>query len=271
MSKAPVRRQYVDSRFGQSHVHLAVPATTTRPALVCLHMSPWAAVSFVPLLREMGQDRTAIAVDTPGYGNSDAPQNQPSVADYAASMGDVIDRLQLGHIDVMGERTGAKVALELARQRPTQVRRVVLVSPVIWTDTERAARVSFPPEKVYADGSHLQSYWQISVGLSMSGRTLEMIGQTFYARLLQNKIAHWGRRAAANYNARRTLGELEKPVMILRPKDELWNFAPRTLPLLNHPESKVVDLPEWAFGFLDLKAAETAQLLRAFLDAQVAT
>ena len=267
MSEASVSRRYVDSRFGQSHVHLAEPeATGNHPALVCMHMGPWAGVSFLPLLKVMGKDRTAVAVDTPGYGNSDAPREQPSVADYAASMGDVIDGLGLNTVDVMGERTGAKVALELARQRPGQVRRVILVSPVIWTDTERVAREAYPPEKVYKDGTHLKSYWQISVGLSMQGRTLEMIGQTFYSRLLQNKIAHWGRRAAASYNARRTLKELNKPVMVLRPNDELWAFAPRVQPLLKHPESKIVDLPDWAFGFMDLKAPETAQLVREFVD-----
>lgn len=267
MNKAPVERQYVDSRFGQSHVHLARPESSAgHPALMCMHMSPWAAVSFLPLLRQMGRDRIALAVDTPGYGNSDAPQQQPSVADYAASMGDVIDELGIATVDVMGERTGAKVALELARQRPDQVGRLVLVSPVIWTDAERASREVYPPEKIYADGTHLKSYWQISVGLSMQGRTLDMIGRTFYSRLLQNKIAHWGRRAAASYNARRALKDLDKPVMVLRPKDELWTFAPRVQPLLKHPDSKVVDLPDWAFGFLDLKAPETAQLLREFLD-----
>lgn len=266
MCAAAVERQYVDSPFGQNHLYRAGSIEDSdHPALMCFHMSPWAAVYYEPFLADMGQDRLAIAVDTPGYGNSDAPETQPEIADYARSMGDVVDALGLTALDLMGDRTGAKIALELARQRPEQVRRLILVSPVVWTDDQLAYRREFAAEVIQEDGSHLVSMWLLAVGLSMEGRSLDMIGRIFYTRYLQHKTLHWGRRAAANYDAREALKELSNPIMVLRPRDDLWTMVPRVQPYLQHPQSHVRDLPDWGFGFLDVKTAEAAALVRAFL------
>jgi len=262
-----LRRQYVDTRFGQSHLYRVEPSQPSQHVpLMCFHMSPWAAVYYEPFLAQIGQDRLSIAVDTPGYGNSDAPANAPEMADYSAAMGDCMDALGLTKVDLMGDRTGAKVALELARQRPHQVRRIILISPVVWTDEERALRQDFPKEVIQKDGSHLTALWKLSVALSMPGRSLEMLAHSFYTRLLQHRTAHLGRQAAAGYNARRALDELDKPIMVLHPKDDLWTLTPRVKAHLRHPASYIHDLPDWGYGFLEVKAAKVADLARAFLD-----
>jgi pimeloyl-ACP methyl ester carboxylesterase len=264
---AAVERQYVDTRFGQSHLYRAGPAAGGgKPPLVCFHMSPWSGVYFQPLLAQLGEDRLAIAIDTPGYGNSDATPAEPTMADYAGAMADVVDGLGLTSFDVLGDRTGAKIALELARMRGNQVRRIMLVSPVVWTDEERDRRQTFPKEVPATDGSHLVSAWLITVGLSMPGRTLEMLGDIFFARHMQLKIAHWGRRAAAGYDARATLDQINKPILVLRPKDDLWSLTPRVRPHLQHPASDIRDLPDWGYGFLEVKVAQTAAIVREFLD-----
>lgn len=264
---AEVERQYVDGRFGQSHLYRAGPLVDEgKPPLLCFHMSPWSAVYYEPLLAELGRDRLAIAVDTPGYGNSDAPPPPPSMEDYGAAMADVVDALGVRRFDVMGDRTGAKVAIEVARVRPAQVRRVILVSPVVWTDEERSYRQQFPAEVIREDGSHLLSSWRITVGMSMKERTLDMIGRIFYARHLQWKIAHWGRHAAANYKAREALANLEQPIKVLRPRDELWSLTSRVAPYLQHPASHIHDLPDWGYGFLEVYVGPTAKLMREFLD-----
>ena len=271
MSPAAVERQYVDSRFGQSHLYRAGPVKDMgKPPLVCFHMSPWSAVYYEALLAELGRDRLVIAVDTPGYGNSDPPPTPPDMRDYGGAMADVVDALGLSIFDTLGDRTGAKVAIELARLRAKQVRRMILVSPVVWTDQERRYRKEFPAEVIQQDGSHLVSSWLITTGLSMPGRTLDMIGRIFYARHLQVKLANWGRRAAANYNARAILDGLDKPIMVLRPRDELWDMTARVAAHLKHASSFVHDLPDWGYGFLEVHAPEAAALARNFLDTALA-
>ncbi|MBX3694488.1 MAG: hypothetical protein KF790_04895 [Steroidobacteraceae bacterium] len=44
-----------------------------------------------------------------------------------------------GEFDVMGYHTGSKIAVELARQRPAQVRHLVLMSTPVYTDDDLAA------------------------------------------------------------------------------------------------------------------------------------
>ncbi len=265
MTKSNIRRGYVDTRFGQSHVYAARPsAGSDRVPLVCFHMSPWGASYFEPLLAAMQSDRLAVAVDSPGYGNSDGPTS-PTVEDYAGAMSDVIDALGLDRIDLLGDRTGAKIAIELARSRPELVRRLVLISPVVWTDAERTQRREFAPETLTKDGSHLAAMWTLNVGLGMKERTLADLGRIFYSRLQNYGKAHLGRRAAGIYKAREALTELDKPIMVLRPADELWALTPRVAPYLTHADSRILDLPDWGLGFVQVKAAETAELLREFL------
>ena len=80
----PVDRMYVDGRFGQLHVYHAGSAQERdRLPLMCFHMSPFAAVIYEAFLSEMGKDRLAIAVDTPGFGNSDATPTPPPGAPLA--------------------------------------------------------------------------------------------------------------------------------------------------------------------------------------------
>ncbi len=267
MCAASVERQYVDSRFGQSHLYRAGPVQDSgRAPLMCFHMSPWAAVYYQTFLAEMGKDRLAIAVDTPGFGNSDAPPSTPQIADYAAAMGDVVDALGIETLNVLGDHTGAKVALELARQRPDQVQRLIMLSLAVWTDEEIAHRTAEGPHEIHKDGSHLVSSWVGMVEMSMEGRSLAMLGDIFYARHLHHRTAHWGHVAAAGYRAKDALAQVNKPIMILNPEDDLFTVTPRAKAYLTHPESHIRDLPGWGYGFLDVKTAEVAALTRAFLD-----
>ncbi len=269
MSGVPVDRKYLDGRFGQLHVYQAQPAEDSgRPALMCFHMSPFAAVIYEKFLGEMGRDRLAIAVDTPGFGNSDPPPQPPLIADYAAAMGDVMDALDLGTVDVMGFHTGSKTCLEVARQQPERVRRIVMVSIAYWTEAERANReIIIKAPEISEDGSHIIESWQGMVRWSMKGRTLQMIADSFYASQLNPAITHWGHQAAYQYNVEEAMAEVDKPIMVLNPEDDLWEQTPRIKPLLRHPDSQFHDLHGWAHGFLDLKTEETAALVRQFLDA----
>ena len=268
MNRSAVQRSYVDGRFGQLHVYQAGPEDDSgQPPLLCFHMSPFAAVIYENFLAEMGRDRRAIAVDTPGFGNSDPPPQPPLIPDYAAAMGDVMDALELETVDVMGFHTGSKTCLEVARQQPERVRRIVMVSIAFWTAAERANReVIIKAPEITTDGSHLSDSWQAMVRWSMAGRTLAMIADSFYASQLNPAITHWGHQAAYQYDVEEAAAAVNKPILLLNPEDDLVEQTPRFQPLMRHPDSRMVDLPGWAHGFLDLKTAETAELVRDFLD-----
>jgi len=139
VSAPAVRRAYAEGRYGQVHYRIARPvAPATRP-LVCFHLSPVSGVVYERFLASMGQDRVCVAPDTPGYGQSDPPPGPPSIADLAAALGGLIDSLGLGEVDLMGYHTGSKIAVELALQRPAQVRHLVLIAAPVYDPPSSSA------------------------------------------------------------------------------------------------------------------------------------
>jgi pimeloyl-ACP methyl ester carboxylesterase len=124
-----VRRAYYDCRYGQLHVHYAIPAGggfEEATPLLCLAGAPGSGRFFRPLLTPLGRDRCVYAPDLPGSGESDAGPAHASSADLAAAMGDLLDSMLLRQVDILAHESGVAIALALAQQRPTQVGRVVL-------------------------------------------------------------------------------------------------------------------------------------------------
>jgi pimeloyl-ACP methyl ester carboxylesterase len=262
-----ITRHYVEGRFGQIHYRQALPnGTSEKPALLLFHMSPYSSVIYENFMRVMGHDRQVIAVDTPGFGNSDAPPSPPDIADYAAAVGDLMDALKLRGVDLMGYHTGSMIALDLCLQRPTHIRNIVMVSAAIFTPDELAEhRATFAETELTSDGSHLVKWWRAVQRWSMAGRTLEDMAYSFHARTMNPAISWWGHNAAFNYNTASALDQIRHPILILNPEDDLWPFTPRARPHLKN--GRIHDLPGWSHGFFDVKTAEAAAIVRNFLDA----
>jgi pimeloyl-ACP methyl ester carboxylesterase len=124
-----VRRAYFDCRYGQIHVHYAIPAGggfDEATALLCIAGAPGSGRFFRPLLSPLGRDRCVYAPDLPGCGESDPVPSHATSADLAAGLGDLIDAMLLRQVDILAHESGVAVALALAQQRPTQIARVVL-------------------------------------------------------------------------------------------------------------------------------------------------
>jgi pimeloyl-ACP methyl ester carboxylesterase len=141
-----VRRGYFDCRFGQLHVHNAMPpggGFDENTALLCLHDAALSGRVFRAFLEIMGRDRSVYAPDLPGHGESDPPPAAPTVEDHALAIGDFMRSMRFRQIDLLGHRTGAAVATEIAIANPQQVRRVVLVA-VPAADGEGATTLRYP-------------------------------------------------------------------------------------------------------------------------------
>jgi pimeloyl-ACP methyl ester carboxylesterase len=126
-----VRRAYFECRFGQLHVHNAMPAGggfDEGTPLLCIHRHGVTGRMFAGLMRAMGRDRSVYAPDLPGCGESDGPQ-AAGVTDMAAALGDFMSDLRLRRLDVLAAGAGAFVATELALARVNEVRRVAFLDP----------------------------------------------------------------------------------------------------------------------------------------------
>jgi pimeloyl-ACP methyl ester carboxylesterase len=124
-----VRRAYFDCRYGQLHLHYAIPAGggfDEATALLCIAGAPGSGRFFRPLLRPLARDRCVYAPDLPGCAESDAAPPHATSADLAAALGDLLDTMLLKQVDILAHESGVAIGLALLQQRPTQIGRVVL-------------------------------------------------------------------------------------------------------------------------------------------------
>lgn len=264
-----MRREYCDARFGQIHYRAVRPPKATGVPLVFLHQSPSSGRVFEGLLARMGKDRLCLAPDTPGFGDSDAPAEPPAIADYAAAIGDFLDSLGVGTVDLLGDHTGAKVAVELALQRPNQIRRMVFnACPVYPPQLMAKMRAHLDDEKsneVSEDGSHLIARWSAVLGWYKDGTPLDLFDRDFAETLRAGPLAWYGHNAAFAVNHADNLPNIPHPVLVLCPDDGLAEATKAAAPHLRN--GKILDLPEWGMGAVSLHTSEMATILRDFLDA----
>ncbi len=156
---AAVRRGYFDGPAGQ--VHYRTSGAGGRPLLL-LHQSPLSSRQFDPAYAALAAaGRHVVAIDMPGFGQSDPLPEPRSLDGYAASARAALDAFGWQIADVVGHHTGAVVGAVLATAAPARVRRLVLNGFPLLSDAEREFFRSFyfgPPEPK-PDGSHLLDAW----------------------------------------------------------------------------------------------------------------
>lgn len=263
-----MRRDFADARFGQIHYRIIEPKAPRGKPVVLFHQSPSSGRPFEHLMAALGTDRTVIAPDTPGFGDSDPPPSPPTIADYAAAMGDFLDALGLKEIDAFGDHTGAKVAVELARQRPNQIRRLVLNAAPVYSDTKMAEMMAHledeKPKPPPADGSHLLKRWQGMRKWYPADIPDDLFERDFYEGLRGLDLAWYGHNAAFAYSHAEALPALAQPVLILCPDDGLWEATQAARPHLKN--GRIHELPDWKMGAVSTRAVEMAAIVRSFLD-----
>ncbi len=268
-SNAPisgVRKAYADGPFGQIHYRYSGNRTSTEVPLMCLHASPLSGMVYDYWLTEMGQDRFTVAPDTPGYGGSDTPKEPPLIGDLADAMIGFMDSISLQTVDVMGYHTGSLTSADLAMRYPHRIRKVIMISAPIFDEAiiEEYSRRIYDPPPEFADvlASMAESLRKDGRGM-FRDMTDERYEDISIERLRHFRTGNWGFRAAFAYDLTEALPQIEQPILILNPEDDLWELTPLAKPFLRN--GRIHDLPGWTHGHLDSHTQEMARIVRAFL------
>jgi len=260
-----VRRGYFESRFGQLHVHNAIPpggGFEEGTPLLCIHQTAGSGRVFERFLALAGRDRSVYAPDLPGFGESDPPPTRPTVADYAGAIGDFLDTMRFRQIDILGYQAGALVAAEMAVARPKQIRRVVMVSVPVLNDAERDA-FRRGSSAATEDGSHLMVEWKRTMESYGPGVPLEMRARAFAEKLKSGIHPTWALAAAQQYASRERLALVTQSALVLRPKDDFWEATLRARELL--PKARFIDLPDQGNALFEAAPEVVVEVTREFL------
>ena len=111
------------------------------PAVVAFHGLGGTKGSFLLTVAALAERFRVIAVDLPGFGDSDKPIGAAYDAPFfAAAMIDLLDALELERVDLIGNSLGGRIALEVALQDPERVGRLALLAPSLaWRRSRRWA------------------------------------------------------------------------------------------------------------------------------------
>jgi len=97
------------------------------PPLMLVHGLASRGEDYAPIMPQLARHHTLYVPDLLGFGESDRPDIDYSVASETEMIRGYLDAKHLVQCDVLGASMGGWVALELAAEHPERVRRLVLV------------------------------------------------------------------------------------------------------------------------------------------------
>ena len=100
------------------------------PPVLAVHGLGGTKGSFLPTLAALADRFRVIALDLPGFGDSDKPVGAAyDPRFFARTVVDLLDALELERADLAGNSLGGRVALEVGLRHPERVRRLVGLAP----------------------------------------------------------------------------------------------------------------------------------------------
>ena len=127
LNLAPELRNYVRARtlLGTRVVYYD---HGTGPALLLIHGMFGDFLDWEPVLAPLSETYRVVALDLPGFGESDKPDVRYSMEFFTEVLGTLAEELALQDVTVIGNSFGGELAVILAAARPEKVKALVLVS-----------------------------------------------------------------------------------------------------------------------------------------------
>ncbi|MBS0318124.1 MAG: alpha/beta fold hydrolase, partial [Proteobacteria bacterium] len=211
-----VRRAFVDLAHGQ--MHYASSGDRQAPPVLLLHQTPRSWLEYREVLPLIGRHFHAIAVDTPGFGDSVPLPGPAGIERWAAAMIEFLDVLGVGRTHLVGHHTGGVIAVEIAATNPARIASLVLSSTPFTDEAFRRERREQPPidaVEARGDGGHLATLWQRRQPFYPPDRP-DLL-QAFVADALKvSGDVEDGHRAVAAYRMEDRIGRVTQPTMLLR-------------------------------------------------------
>ena len=226
----PIARAFVPTQSGRIHIATAGQGFT----VLLLHQTPRSWDEYRDVLPILGRSYRVIAMDTLGFGDSQAlPLAENSIERWAVGAFDLLDALSIRRVAVVGHHTGAVVALEMAASHPDRVAALVL-SSCPWIDAPRrlahsGKRVIDEVEHTHS-GAHLSELWQRRQPYYPKG-DIDLLERFMVDALKAGPLAVGGHKACNNYAMETRTPLITSPTLVIAATDDPHAFpaAPRVV------------------------------------------
>jgi pimeloyl-ACP methyl ester carboxylesterase len=147
-AEAPGRLEFGTLRTRGFGAISMLSAGTGPETIVCVHGLGGTKASFLPTVNALADDYRVVALDLPGFGESDKPIGAPYDAPwFARSLFAAMDALALERAHVAGNSMGGRVAIEAGLTDRDRIGALLLLSPALawlrarpWAPIIRALR-----------------------------------------------------------------------------------------------------------------------------------
>jgi pimeloyl-ACP methyl ester carboxylesterase len=132
--KGSVKPNYRESFIGKRKIFYVETGDSNQPLIVFIHGTPgsWKAFGQYLVNESLRSRAQLVAVDRPGFGQSDPKQIIPSLQKQSALLAQVLERDFRGRQAILvGHSIGASIAARLAMDYPDMIDGLVLVAPSI--------------------------------------------------------------------------------------------------------------------------------------------
>jgi pimeloyl-ACP methyl ester carboxylesterase len=144
----PARLEFETLRTRDFGAISALSAGTGPETIVCVHGLGGTKASFLPTVNALADDYRVVAIDLPGFGESDKPIGAPYDAPwFARSVFAAMDALGLERAHIAGNSMGGRVAIEAGLTDRDRTGGLLLLSPALawlrprpWAPLIRALR-----------------------------------------------------------------------------------------------------------------------------------
>lgn len=192
-------------------------------------------------LPRFADSRRIIAMDLPGFGFSEMPEEKISIPGYGRFVAKLLGELGIARADIVGNSMGGFIGLELALQFPELVDRLVLVSAAGLTAEKQRNEPALAAMRRAENVLAFYSGWFAARSEVLSRRPRMrrlMMGvvtahpERLPAPLIAEQVRGSGKPgfidaldALTDYPIRERLGEIESPVLVV------WGTKDRLVPV----------------------------------------
>ena len=212
-----IERSFVVLPSGR-RMHVA-SCGTGRPILL-LHQTPRSWNEYHDVLPLLAGKYRAMAMDTAGFGDSDAlPWGADSIENWAAIAHELLQTLGVSRAVIVGHHTGAAIAIEMAAAHPERVEALVL-SAAPYVDAAR--RTAEPMRRIIdevearPDGRHLSDLWARRQPYYPESRC-DLLERFMIDALKAGPRAAEGHRVVGRYVMEPRLARVRCPTLVLAP------------------------------------------------------